>query len=189
MYLNIATWGKLLIFCGCLALLFHCSNPYKTGRGKGMAESVLDANESQLELGQAKITYLGSQLKPIPTVVFTAAGYPARMDRFLEVQRVHEPYPNDETPYTMQFSVEPSEFRRILSAVKPAVTRSSDKSSPGFLSFSVTYEVGNKIEGHEFRIGRATGSEFYEKLLGALGPADAEGRTVLMKQFQAVYPK
>lgn len=154
-----------------------------------MAESILDATEHELTSSQAKITYLGSQLKPIATVVFAAAGYTPRLDRFLEVQQVHEPYPNDQTPYTTQFSVEPSELQRILIAIKPVVTRSGAKSGPDFLSFCLTREVGAKVEGQEFRIGRGTGSEFYEKLLGALGPTNAEGRTAVMKQFRAVYPQ
>jgi hypothetical protein len=154
-----------------------------------MAESILDATESQLTSAQAKITYLGSQLKPFPTVVFSVTGYTPRLDRFLEVQPGHEPYQNDQTPYTMQFSVGPSVFHRILLAVKPVVTRPGVKTGPDFLAFSVTREVGQKVEGHEFRIGRPGGSEFYEKLLGALGPDDAEARTAIMKQFRATYPQ
>lgn len=154
-----------------------------------MAESILDTNESQLTSAQAKITYLGSQLKPIPTVIFSSAGYQPQLERFLEVQRGHELYQNDQTPYTMQFSVEAAVFRRILVAIKPVVARPSAASGPEFLSFSVLREVAHKVEGHEFRIGRTTGAEFYERLLGALDPEDTGGRAAVTKQFQAVYPK
>src|SRR5207245_363828 len=130
MFVSVVRLGGL---CTCLALLVACSNP--ENKDGSMSESIFDATESQLTSAQAKITYLGSQLNPIPTVIFSATGYKPRLDLFLEVQPGHEPYQNDQTPYTIQFSVDPSVFRRILLAVKPVVTRSAMKSGLDLLAF------------------------------------------------------
>jgi hypothetical protein len=189
MHLNTAMRRKLLIVFVCLAMHIRCG-PETVGKVKeNMSKSILDATESELATGQAKITYRGPQLKPIPTVAFTASGHSLQLNQFIVVQQLHEAYPNDETPYIKQFSVEPTEFRRILSGVKPVLIALIPKKGPDFLSFTVTHETGGRIVGQEFHIDRSAGSEFYEELLDALEPADEIGRALIQKQFQAVYPK
>lgn len=154
-----------------------------------MAESILDATEQQLKRAQAKITYLGEQTKPIPTVVFFTEGHKPSRNSFLKVQRSPHPYTNDELPYTVQFSVTAFEFRRILSTLKPVLTKEEIGKGPQFLSFSIVRENGSQIEGHEFAIGPSFGEVFYRRLISALEPKNEAARTGLAKQFRNVYPE
>ena len=153
-----------------------------------MTEKILDATEEQLKLAQAKITYLGEQEKPIPTVVFSTEGHKVSLACFLNVQRSPKPYANDEMPYTRYFSVTPREFQRMLSAVKPIITRIDAAKGPEFISFCVIRKIDADFEGHEFRIGPASGKTFCQKLIGALDAQNQFGRDELIKQFTNIYP-
>ncbi len=154
-----------------------------------MTESILDATQEQLKSGQAKITYLGTQSKPIATVIFHTEGHKVLLERFTEVQRSGKPYTNDELPYTSQFSVTPSEFARMLSAVKSLLIKTNTDPPPSaFISFTVACEAQGSVEGQEFHISSEVGQEFYKKLIGALNPENKVGRSALTKQFSNIYP-
>jgi hypothetical protein len=173
----------------CIIVEAACALAHAPERTKAnMAESILDATEEQLKSAQAKITYLGEQLKPIPTVLFFAEGHEVSMSPFLDAQKAHEPYTNDEMPYTKRFSVAPAEFRRMLSVIKPIVTAADAAKGPEFISFTVVRKTQAGFEGHEFRIGPASGEEFYRKLIDALKPGNEAGRSALSKQFANIYP-
>ncbi len=154
-----------------------------------MAQSIFVTTEAELHKAQAKITYLGVQTKPIPTVTYSVEGYPISMNLFLAVQRKQDPYMNDQLPYTKAFTVTVAEFHRMLTAIKPVVTSTPAVGDAEFLSFSVTRETDAGIEGQEFRIGPHTGKEFYEKLIAALVPENHSGRAILTKQFVNVLPQ
>jgi len=154
-----------------------------------MKEKILDATEQQLALAQAKITYLGEQEKPIPTIIFFTEGSAISLDEFLSVQRSSEHYDNDELPYTQKFIVTPTEFQRMLAAVKPIVTGADADQGPEFISFSVVRKINEEtVEGHEFRIGRATGRAFFQKLIEALGTENQRGHELLSTKFMNIYP-
>jgi hypothetical protein len=153
-----------------------------------MAESILDAAAEELKSAEAKITYLGEQSKPIGTVVFYARGYQPVMEDFLDVQSRRQLYSNDKSPYTSQFAVEPDEFRRMLSAVKPLLTRVGVAGTREFLSFSVARRADTRIVGQEFHVGAQSAREFYAALIGALNEDNASGRAIVQKQCTAVCP-
>ena len=152
-----------------------------------MADPILSADEAELKNAQAKITYLGEQIKPVATVVFHPEEYKVSMVRFVMVEGRQEPYPNDAMPYTVRFTVTTTELKRMLSSVK-SILEHAPAVKPMFLSFTVVREELGTIEGREFSIPEAVGQEFYSKLIAALNPANAAGRSVLGKQFGDVYP-
>lgn len=177
------------LLSGCF---FKHSPSYSNIPEKGkfvMSEKILDATEEQLQSAQAKITYLGEQEKPIHTVIFFTEVHTVALDHFTSVQRSPEPYTNDGLPYTKQFSVTAKEFQRVLSAVKPIVTKIDAAKGPEFISFSVTRNTDVGFEGHEFRIGPASARPFYQNLIDALDTQNRFGRDVLIRQFTNIYPE
>ena len=152
-----------------------------------MNESILDATIDQLRMAQAKITYLGTQSKPIPTVIFFTEGHHVDLDQFASVQQHGKAYPNDDLPYTMQFTVRPEELRRILDALKPVLAGNDKVSGPVILSFTVTRSERTVI-GHEFRIHTVAAPRFYSALVNALDAGNELGRTALNKQSAAALP-
>ena len=165
--------------------------PHALSRPEGhnvVHDSILDATEEQLRSAQAKITYLGPQLKPIATVVFAPPGREVVLARFLQVQQSQQPYDNDDARYIKRFNVSPAEFQRIMATLKPMLDRVDPTPAPTILSFSVICEKGTVVDGREFRIGRTLGSDFYNRLIQGLEPENETGRAVLMKQFRSVYP-
>ena len=65
-----------------------------------MNSVILDATENQLRRSQAKLTFLGPQTKPIPTVVLFAEGHVPSMETFVRYHHARRPYENDDLPYT-----------------------------------------------------------------------------------------
>jgi hypothetical protein len=151
-------------------------------------DSILSSTEEELKLAQAKITYLGEQNKPIPTVVFFTGNHEMSMESFVKFQKDSQAYSNDDLPYTKHVSVTAREFRRMLSAVQPTLTREAVPKGHELLSFCVVREIAGKVEGCEFRIGSALGREFYRNLLDALGPGNEPARAALSKQLMNIFP-
>jgi len=144
-------------------------------------ETILHATEQQLASGQAKITYLGPQTKPIPTVVLHAQDRDVSMEDFTEVQPTPEPYPNDPLPTTVVFAVTPAELHRMLLAVEPVVT-ATDAGGDAFLAFTVVRRERSRVTGAEWAVGPDAAPAFYRALIGALDPANAGGRAALTRQ-------
>lgn len=153
-----------------------------------MNTSIVHATAAQLASGQAKITYLGVQTKPIASVVFHAEGFNLSMDDFIEVQPTPTPYPNDTLPYTRVFTVMPAELRRMLLAVEPVITAEDAGRESEFLSFTVVREERSRVTGSEYRIGPEAAPTFYRALLDALDPGNTAGRAAIEMQFAAVCP-
>jgi hypothetical protein len=61
---------------------------------------------------QFKITYVGSQSKPVPTIVFTSFYHLVQMDWFLPLRRPGLHYANDDV-LVWNFTVTPEEMKQI----------------------------------------------------------------------------
>ena len=146
-----------------------------------MNTSVLDATEDQLRNSQAKLTFVGPQTKPIPTVVFHAEGYAPSMDAFVRFHHSGRSYQNDELPNTIQFAVSPSEFMRFLRAVKPVLTASSS-SGLELVSFTVVHQSVGGRTGEEFIIREPSVEQFYRAAMGALDPQNSNAKQGLRSQ-------
>ena len=144
------------------------------------------ASEEGLRSAQAKITYLGTQEKPIPTVVLAPGGHKIAMQHFLRVQKAAQAYANDESPYILSFPVASSEFRRLLVAVKPILMADAPQSR--LLSFTVVRVEGSHVEGREFFVASKDAQAFYQGLLKALEAENEKGRSALQRQFRSASP-
>ena len=153
-----------------------------------MTESVNTATKDQLNRAQGKITYLGSQSKPISSLVFYSKNFKPTLDRFVEFQNKREAYANDNLPVQRRFSVTPTEFHRMLQAVKHFTSKVEAAKPPDFLSFAVAIENDSRTFGQEFRIEMADGRKFYEKLIDSLDQNDKLGRDELIAQCNDIYP-
>ena len=163
-----------------------CAQPARD-KERSMAAEIWDATDDQLKTAQTKITYLGEQEKPIPTIVFAVEGHSPSMVRFLNVQRSRKPYVNDELRYTKTFTVAVSEFRRILAAVRPIVTAPAP-ARPEFLSFSVLCGAGDAIIGHEYLIQRTHGKQFLEGVQQSLTPSNTAAQAIIKAEIANLYP-
>jgi hypothetical protein len=151
-----------------------------------MATEIWEVGDDQLKSAQAKITFLGEQEKPIPTIVFTVDGRKPSMVRFLTVQRSNRPYGNDELPYTKTFSVTIPEFRRILNAVRPVTANAA--AEPNFLSFCIVTGAGNAVIGREYFIDKAHGRELFAALQSSISPNNTTAHSLLAAQVKNLYP-
>jgi hypothetical protein len=151
-----------------------------------LASSVWVLTDEQCRNAQAKITYLGEQTKPVPTLLFGVGRTPS-IAAFLKVQRSAAPYDNDTMPYTKTFTVSSEEFRRMLAAVQPIVANIAEQ-RPDFLSFAVLCAGNNEVVGEEFPISRALGEAFYRALLTAVSPDNEMAKMMLTNQYKNVYP-
>jgi hypothetical protein len=149
-----------------------------------MPESILDASETELGGAQAKITFLGTQTKPVGTLTFSSEGHQVLMDRFIAFQAAGRPYANDGLPSTEHFSVNPAEFHRMLAAIRPILLEANTATGGVTLSFVLVVGAG----GGEFRMNADIGRSFYPALIKSLDPGNDLGRTLLRKQFMKALP-
>jgi hypothetical protein len=152
-----------------------------------MTAEIWSATDDQLKTAQAKITYLGEQEKPIPTVVFAAQGHAVSMVRFLSVQHSKKPYANDKLPYTKSFTVTLAEFRRILEAVRPLAAAALPNRNP-FLSFSVLVGAGESVVGQELSISHNQGKQFLTTIDQSISPANTPAHAILGAEVKNLYP-
>ena len=172
--------GSALIAVACIA-----QDPAKENR---MMASVWSLADEQLSRAQAKITYLGEQTKPIPTVAFAVEGHKIAMARFLEVQHSRKPYVNDEISSARVFFVSRDEFRHVLAGLQ-SIAEAGPEEGPAFLSFAVLTGSGAALIGHEYFIPKTRGKQFYARLLEALPPDRGEARAIVQSQFKNVLPE
>ena len=154
-----------------------------------MNDSIFGVTVEQLAHAQAKITYLGSQGKPIPTVIFFSEGFVVELDKFLKVQGDPTPYGNDTLPYTQSFAVSAPEFHRILLSVKPILGVLDSSQKPEFLSFTVTCDTDSGLIGREYQLNDQQGAGFYSALIEALDRDNVLGRQTVSRQYKNIYPE
>ena len=152
-----------------------------------MAQSILDSSEDQLKMAQAKITYLGEQTKPIPTIAFYTEGHRLAMETFVQFQQGQREYDNDSLPYTQTFRVTPVEFRRLLLAAKPRLIPAAKSANPNYLSFCVVRKEAGGQVGEEFWIEPAAGAVFHRAVMEALESQNDAGRKALAGQATKLY--
>jgi hypothetical protein len=146
-----------------------------------MNASVFDAIEGQLRAAQAKLTFLGPQSKPIPTLVLFTEGRAPSMKTFVPFHHAHHPYDNDDLPYTVQFAVSRDEFLRLLRAEKALLTNAS-ASGAELISFTVVIQTTGGIAGDEFVVKESQAEPFYRGAIGALNPENSAARQGLTSQ-------
>lgn len=148
-----------------------------------MSGTIWDLSEKHLSQAQAKITYLGPQTKPVPTVIFAVEGHKPALVRFLSVQQSGKAYGNDSLPNLQTIHVPTQIFRNIVAAVRPVVSGVTSASGDlPLLSFAVTAGAGDALIGQEFLIHQPSARQFYAAVLSAIPATEAESRKVLETQ-------
>ena len=145
-----------------------------------MKTSVLDATEAQLRRAQAKLTFLGPQTKPIPSIVLFTEGYAPSLDAFVPYHRSRRTYAVDDLPYTLRLAVSSAELMRMLRAAK-ALLVGPTSSGPELVSFTVVNETPSRA-GEEFVIQESVVERFYKAAIGALDPKNSAARQALSAQ-------
>jgi hypothetical protein len=182
MHLNFRAKPWPLLLLGSLALECACHHLDNSRRLKeNMNTSVLEITADQLRTAQAKLTFLGPQSKPVPTVVFFIEGHLPSMEAFIPWHRSRRPYENDDLPYTVKFAVSRAEFMRLLQAERGLLAGSSS-SGGEFISFTVVVETPSGGAGEEFTIREPLLEEFYKTAIGAMNPDNSAARQGLSGQ-------
>lgn len=141
--------------------------------------------ERKLAFEHGKISYLGEQLKPIPTALFSLNLPPEKtLELFVSSDPSHQLYPNDPLPYTRHFSVDTEEITRIRRITSTLVTQGTlTQTQPVFLSFSVLTPLAEGWEFIEFGVDRGPHRRFYEDLIAQLAPNNTFGLAALRLQL------
>jgi hypothetical protein len=81
-------------------------------QGANSLEFLAHGTPTDLRTLQFKITYVGPQSKPVPTIVFTSFYHLIQMDKFLPLRRPGLHYGNDDV-LVWNFTVTPEEMQQI----------------------------------------------------------------------------
>ncbi len=146
-----------------------------------MNASLFEVTPDQLRSAQAKLTFLGPQSKPVPTLVLFIEGHLPLMKAFVPFHRSRHTYENDDLPYTAMFAVSRAEFVRLLRAEKGLLAGSSS-SGGEFVSFTVVAEGVGGRTGEEFMIREPSLEEFYKTAIGAMNSDNSTAREGLSRQ-------
>lgn len=117
--------GIALLMLGLKEVAISMGNDMRESNSTGApTASFWHPSPESLKTAQAKLTWLGEQSKPVPTVAFY-------MDRLsLECFQPHQgdaAYLNDDLPYTRAFKVTPAQFEACLKAIQPALENLPDQ--------------------------------------------------------------
>lgn len=152
-------------------------------------DSVIDAEEEDLQMAEIKSTYLDNQTKPIPTVIAATKGFRASQNDFRGVQDSKYNYTNDiPIDNSLQFEVKPKELAALLRAVKPIAIAPENKSRPNYISFDIIEKKDGHIVGYEYKVDRRSAERYYRARLKALGDDNNDGQRALSYQFDGVVP-
>jgi hypothetical protein len=138
---------------------------------------------------QVKLTYVGPQTKPRPTVVFTTFHHLMQMAWFLPMRRDDLPYGNDDVA-VWNFTVTPEELKHIVEALlKIATTGRSAEDTPPFLSLMLCLRESRlgDVAG-ELVLGEGAAESMILALYQALDETNGVGRAVVTLQRQVLFP-
>jgi hypothetical protein len=133
----------------------------------------------QLHTLQVKLTYVGKQTEPIPTVAFTSSFNTVDMEKFKPFRRSGFHYGNDDIPDIWTFACSPEELKRIIDAVGEIEAVRQGKVVGEFLSFMMynTTPAGDKA--FEAILDAETSKLLLSKIRAALDTGNTEGIATL----------
>lgn len=140
-----------------------------------------------IENVQVKLTYVGSQLKHVPTVVFTTFYHLARMDWFVLLRTAGVSYGNDENDI-WNFTASPEEITRVIAMLSAWLgQRSSGGGEPPHLSLSLVLKESRLGEiGGEVICGVQESRSLRYAIRDTLDEGNATGRRVLNLQSELI---
>ncbi|MBM3149180.1 MAG: hypothetical protein FJ008_01990 [Chloroflexi bacterium] len=145
-----------------------------------------DFDLQQLQTLQVKLTYVGSQKKPIPTVAFTSHFNVLDMEKFRPFRRDGFDYGNDDIA-VWTFTCSPEELQRITkSAGEIQVVRRGEVIGE-FLSFMMLNTTLRGDRVHEAILDAETSRLLLEKLRAALEPGNTQGIETFDQLMQILF--
>ena len=136
---------------------------------------------------QLKLTYVGSQLKHVPTVVFTTFYHLARMDWFVLQRRAGVSYANDESD-VWNFTTSPEEIAHVVEMLSVWVgQQSSPDGEPPHLSLALVLKESRLGDiGCELICGAEASASLRYAIWEALDERNGTGRRVLNLQSELI---
>ena len=150
-------------------------------------DTLLQFDDSRMRLAAAKLTHVGPQTGPLATVVIQTCFYLPSVAKFLSFRRSGLSYANDDLPEISNFSVSPSEFRRMLSAAKHVWESNDQQANKPSLSFAAMVEAPEGIQGTELLFTYEGGVALHRALAGAIDQDNKIGQMVLQRQRESAY--
>ncbi len=132
-------------------------------------------NVEQVRTLQMKLTYVGEQDKPVPTVAFTSHFNVLDMGKFKPYRRPGFHYGNDDLPNLWAFTCSPEELQKIIKAVGEIRVVRRGEVIGEFISFMMHNTTPDGDRVHEAILDADTSKLLFEKIKAALDPANKEG--------------
>ena len=136
---------------------------------------------------QVKLTYIGPQLKHVPTVVFTTFYHLARMDWFVVQRTEGVSYGNDEND-VWNFTTSPEEIAHVVEMLSAWLgQRSSPDGEPPHLSLALVLKESRLGDiGCELICGVEASASLRYAIWEALDERNGTGRRVLNLQSELI---
>lgn len=148
-------------------------------------EALLSQGSAVSDRRALKLTHVGEQTGPVPTVVVQVYFYLPSLEKFRSFQSPGVSYVNDELPTILNFATSPDEFSRALEKTDQ-VRKTASQGQPS-LSFVTIVDAPEGIKGAEILFTYDGGVELHRALADAIDQDNKIGQLVLQKQREAAY--
>jgi len=134
-----------------------------------------DFNLEQLRTLQVKLTYVGIQEEPIPTVAFTSSFNTVDMEKFRPFRRSGFHYGNDDLPNIWTFTCSPEELKGMIDAVGEIEAVRQGEVIGEFLSFMMYNTTSEGDKAFEAILDAETSKLLLSKIRAALDTGNTGG--------------
>ena len=134
-----------------------------------------DFNLEQLRTLQVKLTYVGIQTKPIPTVAFTSHFNALDMAKFKPLCRPGFDYGNDDLPNIWTFTCSPEELQQMIKSVGEIEAVRQGEVIGEFLSFMMYNTTPEGDKAFEAILDAETSKLLLSKIRAALDTGNTGG--------------
>lgn len=129
---------RSLLLLGLLIMTVSLGSASTLDQGE-MSMATFDEFQSfdlqDLRTLQVKLTFVGTQEKPVPSVVFTSFYNVLDLERFKPFRRSGIHYGNDDLAVVLNFTTTPGELRRMIDSLGEIPAVRTGEVVGGFLSF------------------------------------------------------
>jgi hypothetical protein len=139
-------------------------------------ENIVGDTVTDYQYHQIKITYVGMQLKSMPTLAFSSSYLSLDLSRFESYHREGIDYSNDDIN-VLSFTASPEEIKRFVDSIAtiPALTTTANITDPEF-SFMIMRDTGtNEEQCFEALLSGSDCGVLMLKLLASLDPTNSTG--------------
>lgn len=176
-----SSWQKILIAPLAAGMWFSTVEAQETVS----PDRLLSLSGQELETGQVKLTYLGPQTEPIPTLVLTVHDHAVNWEAFGPWQRPE--HRNDEI-YQRYEGTKPSltvsaeELRAVVQNLKGVLEKPAKRLEAPWLSMTVVARAQGRLKGFEAQLDHFLAGELFILMRGSLR---ADPKDVTLMEGQA----